>query len=295
MSRRRTRTGRNILALALPAAAAAWPGPDCMAADGRLLASGGATQLEGSAGGGIVPWAVLGGYATRDEIGATSYLTRVEVGDYRLDSWGAGMTIRNRVELSLSRQRFHLGTLGDALGMPGASISQNTLGVKLRISGDAIYSSWPQFAVGVQHKKNLDFAVPSAVGARSASGTDLYLAATKVFLGAAGGYHLLVNTTLRSSSANQLGILGFGGDRGGRRLLGEVSVAVLPDPKLAIGVEYRQKPDNLGFAREDAFSDLFVAWFPNKRFTAVAAYADLGSIATLDHQRGWYLSVQANL
>src|SRR5438874_9832371 len=37
------------------------------AGDGRLLATGGATQIEGSAGGGIVPWAVLSGYATRSE------------------------------------------------------------------------------------------------------------------------------------------------------------------------------------------------------------------------------------
>lgn len=295
MNRHSRRRRRRILPIALLALAAALPGPDGMAADGRLLASGGATQLEGSAGGGIVPWAVLAGYATRDEIGATSYLTRVEVSDYALDSWGAALNIRNRLELSLSRQRFHLGTLGDLLGMPGASIRQNALGIKLRVSGDAIYSTWPQIAVGAQLKKNLDFSIPSAAGARRDSGTDLYVAATKVFLGAAGGYHLLVNTTLRSSSANQLGILGFGGDRGGRRLLGEFSAAVLPDPTLAIGFEYRQKPDNLGFAREDAFSDLFVAWFPNKRFSAVAAYADLGSVASLGNQRGWYLSVQANL
>ena len=40
---------------------------------GRLLATGGVTQLEGAAGGGIVPWAVIGGYGTRDEIGATGF------------------------------------------------------------------------------------------------------------------------------------------------------------------------------------------------------------------------------
>ena len=40
-----------IAALALPASA--------IANDGRLLATGGATQFEGSAGGGLVPWAVL--------------------------------------------------------------------------------------------------------------------------------------------------------------------------------------------------------------------------------------------
>ena len=107
--------------------------------------------------------------------------------------------------------------------------------------------------------------------------------------------HLLVNATLRSTRANQAGLLGFGGDRkAGRSLVLESSVAVLLDPHWAVGVEYRQKPDNLGFAREDDWKDAFVAWFPNKHVAVVAAYADLGSIATLDKQRGPYLSLQAS-
>ena len=65
-------------------------------------------------------------------------------------------------------------------------------------------------------------------------------------------------------------------------------------PSLAVGVEYRQKPDNLGFAREDDWHDAFVAWFPNKHVALVAAYADLGSIAGLDGQRGGYVSLQVS-
>ena len=265
------------------------------AADGRLIATSGATQLEGSAGGGLVPWAVLSSYAVDDEIGATAFATRVDVSDYTLDSYGVAATWHNRVELSLARQRFQLGALGDLLGMHGALLRQDIFGAKVRLFGDVVYSAWPQVSLGVQRKHNLDFEVPSAVGARDDRGTDIYLAATKVFLAGAGGYNLLLNATLRSTSANQLGILGFGGDRSGRRLVGEASAAVLFTPRFAIGVEYRQKPDNLGFAREDAFRDVFAAWFPNKHIAVVGAWADLGSIATLDHQRGWYLSVQASL
>ncbi|HEY3056713.1 MAG TPA: DUF3034 family protein, partial [Thermoanaerobaculia bacterium] len=47
------------------------------AGDARLLATGGLTQIEGSAGGGIVPWAVLSGYATEDQNGGTGFLTYV--------------------------------------------------------------------------------------------------------------------------------------------------------------------------------------------------------------------------
>ena len=276
-----------IAALALPASA--------IAADGRLLATGGATQFEGSAGGGLVPWAVLSGYGTDEQNGGTAFLTRVETGDYSLDATGVAYTFRNRVELSYARQRFGLGELQRRLALPTGRFDADVIGAKVRLGGDLVYTAMPQVSLGVQHKRQLDFAIPSAVGARDDSGTDVYLAASKLFLAGAFDRHLLVNATLRSTRANQAGLLGFGGDRkAGRSLVLESSVAVLLDPQWAVGVEYRQKPDNLGFAREDDWKDAFVAWFPNKHVAVVAAYADLGSIATLDKQRGAYLSLQVS-
>ena len=112
--------------------------------------------------------------------------------------------------------------------------------------------------------------------------------------GAAGGRNLLLNGTLRSTSANQLGLLGFGGSGEGRSLQAEVSAAILFTPSFAAGIEYRQKPDNLDIASEDDFRDLFIAWFPNKHVSTVLAWVDLGSIANHDRQRGWYLSVQVS-
>lgn len=266
-----------------------------IAADGRLLATGGATQFEGSAGGGIVPWAVLSGYGTDTQNGGTAFVTRVDTGDYSLDATGVAYTFRNRIELSYTRQRFGLGELQRRLALPAGRFDAEVIGAKVRLGGDLVYTAMPQVSLGVQHKRQLDFAILSAVGARNDSGTDVYMAASKLFLGAAFDRHLLVNATLRSTSANQAGLLGFGGDRkAGRSLVLESSVAVLLDPRWAVGVEYRQKPDNLGFAREDDWKDAFVAWFPNKHVAVVAAYADLGSIATLDKQRGPYLSLQAS-
>ena len=268
-------------------------GNAAMAEQGRLRATGGATQVEGSAGGGIVPWAVLSGYGTEDENGGSAFFTRVDSGDYALNAWGAAYTFRNRVELSLARQRFDLGELRRLLGLPFEALEQDVFGAKVRLGGDLIYTAMPQISLGVQHKRLRDDTLPLAVGARDGSGTDVYVSATKLWLDAAGGYPLLLNGTLRSTNANQIGLLGFGGDRkSGRSLVFEASAAVLPTPELAIGIEYRQKPDNLGFAREERWRDVFVGWFPNKRVAVVAAWADLGSIATLDRQRGGYLSVQ---
>ena len=275
------------LSLALPCAASA--------GDGRLLATGGATQVEGSAGGGIVPWAVLSGYGTAGQHGGTAFATRVDTGDYALTSYGAAYAWDNRLELSYARQRFELGELQRRLSLPTGRFDAEVIGAKLRLGGDLVYTTMPQVALGVQYKRQLDFAIPRAVGARDDRGIDVYLSASKLFLAAVDDRHLLLNATVRSTRANQAGLLGFGGDRkAGRSLVLETSAAVLLNPQWAVGVEYRQKPDNLGFAREDDWRDVFVAWFPNKHVAVVAAYADLGSIATLDRQRGAYLSLQAS-
>lgn len=263
------------------------------AASGRLIATGGASRVEGTAGGGLVPWAVLSGYGTVDETGATAFYTRVGLPDYRLDGWGAAFTWHNALELTVARNRFDLGTLVKALGMPGAALRQNVLGAKPRLFGDVIYGDLPQVSLGVQRKIDLDFDVPRLVGAQHASGTDLTLSATRVVLAGAAGYNLLLNVTARYSNANQFGLIGFGGDRGGHHLLGEGSVAVLFNPRLALGAEYRQKSNNLAFAREDDAHNVFVAWFPSKHVSLVAAFASLGSIAGLRGQQGWYVSLQA--
>lgn len=266
---------------------------DAIGHAGRLLATGGASTIEGSAGGGIVPWAVIAGYGTEDQWGGAAFATRVEVRDYALTSQGVTLGWRNRVELGLARQQFGLPTLAEALSLPTREFRQDIVQAKVRLAGDLVYTPMPQLSLGIQHKTQRDFLVPSLVGARDDSDLDVYLAASKLFLGAAGGRHVLINGTLRHTRANQTGLLGFGGDRdGGASLVGEASAAVLLNPRWAVGIEYRQKPDNLGFAREDDWKDVFVGWFPNKRVAIVAAWADLGRIATLDDQEGWYVSLQ---
>lgn len=262
----------------------------CHAADGKLLATPGVSQVEGSAGGGLVPWAMLAGYASRDEVSASAFATRVSVDDYRLEVWGAAFNWQDRVELSAAHQNFTLKQSGD-------EIRQNVYGLKVRLYGDVVYSTWPQLSLGLQHKRLKDPAIAEAVGAdRTDHDTEFYLAASKLHLGALAGYNLLWNVTLRSSRSNQLGLLGYGGDEeSSRELLGEASLAVLLHRQWALGYEYRMKPDNLGFAEEDDWSDFFIAYFPSKSFNVTAAYADLGSIAGEDDQKGLYLSMTGYL
>jgi hypothetical protein len=260
---------------------------------GKLLLTGGVSQLEGSAGGGLTPWAVIGGYGTDDEIGGNAFYTRVNTGAYHLDDAGVMLGFYNRVELSFAQQRFNTERVGGLLGLGnGFTLKQNVVGLKVRVAGDLVVDSdslMPQISVGVQHKKNNQAGVLAFIGAKDDSGTDFYITATKLFL--ADGF--LINGTLRFTKANQIGILGFGGDKNDSyKPQLEISAAYLLSQKWAVGAEYRMKPDNLGIAREDDWFDAFVAYAPTKNLSFTVAYADLGNIVIKDNQRGVYASVQ---
>lgn len=254
-----------------------------LAASGKLLATPGVSQVEGSAGGGIVPWAQLAGYASDDEIAINGFCSRADVSDYRLDVCGAQLNIYDRVEFSYAEQRFEVPALN-------TDIEQSITGAKVRLYGDIVYSKWPQLSLGVQHKSLDDGSIANLLGAKDTSGTDVYLAASKLHLGALAGYNWFWNTTFRYSDANQLGLLGFGGPDSDKELLFEASTAVFLTHQIAVGFEYREKSNNLGLGEQD-WQDVFVAWFPNKYVSVTAAWLDLGSIAGAKDQTGWYLSV----
>lgn len=278
---------------------------------GKLLLTGGVSTIEGPAGGGLSPWAVIGSQATEGETGASAHLSHVKTQDYGLNAYGAALGIDNRFELSVAAQDLDTGITGTGLGLPGLHLKQTIVGAKLRVAGDAVLNSdtWmPQIAVGVQHKQlqssGLDDTL-NALGAKR-SGTDFYASATKLLL----AKNVLLNGTLRATKANQNGLLGFGATLGGANnryeLHPEVAVALLLRKNLAVGVEYRSMPNKLKIAgaaaglgdglRGDDWADVFVAWAPSKYLSLTAAYVDLGRIvpATTNGRRqtGFYVSAQ---
>ncbi|MDY7561663.1 DUF3034 family protein [Pseudomonas sp. 10B1] len=262
---------------------------------GRLIATGGASSIEGAAGGGVTPWAVLAGYGEAGEWGSSVFATHIDLPDYALDVAGMAVAFDNRVEMSYAHQRLDIGSLAGKLHLPRDSLSQDIFGLKVRLFGDVIYDDLPQVSLGLEYKHQDDFLVSQLAGARRASDVEGYLTASRMFIGAAFGYNLLLNGGVRYSRANELGLLGFGGDLNDTRsLLKEGSVAVLFNPHWAMGMEYREKPDNLSFSGESDWKDLFVGYFPNKHLSFVLAYARLGEIATLKSQNGTYLSVQGS-
>ncbi|BBB58393.1 hypothetical protein UNDKW_0120 [Undibacterium sp. KW1] len=265
---------------------------------GKLLATGGVIQLEGAGGGGLTPWATITGYGSEDSYGVNAHITQVSTQDYRLQTAGVAIGIADKLEMSLATQKF----TGSLAPLDKLELQQDVVGIKLKIAGDLVtdQDTWqPQVALGAMYKRNhavkgleaLGITSVKQLGAVDDSGIDYYLSATKLIL----DHSLLLNGTLRLSKANQMGLLGFGGDkRNHYQLLPEVSVAYLLNRKLVAGVEYRSKPQNLAVDHEKAYYDAFLAWFPSKSVSLTLAYAHLGDITIFNpkNQRGWYLSLQ---
>ena len=290
----------SVFCLAVTASLASMPAyadaPWTMFDQGKLLATGGVSEVEGTGGGGIANWALITGYGTRDGFGANVHYTAVPLPDYSLQTAGVSVGVFDRLELSYAWQEFDTQDVGAALGLgKGFTFHQNIFGAKLKLVGDVVYDqdSWlPEISIGLQHKENDRAAIIAAVGGQNSVGTDYYISASKLFLAES----VLVNATLRETKANQLGILGFGGDKHkDYSTQFEGSAAYLISRQFAVGAELRTKPSNLSVAHETAAWDLFAAYFFNKNLSLTVAYADLGNVVIRNNQQGAYLSVQAGL
>ena len=283
---------------------------------GKLLLTGGVSSIDGAAGGGLTPWAVIGTNATEGQIGIFAYLTQAKTKDYSLTGYGAALAYSERVELSLAKQDFDASPAIALNGIapfgvtPGQHIKMDILGFKVRIAGDAVLDSdslMPQIAVGLQYKSVSPGSLQSVLTflGTQTHGTDVYVSGTKLFL----AQGILLNGTLRVTNANQNGLLGFGSGAPGknsRSLVPEFSVAYLVSKNLAVGAEYRVKPNNLeavgraaglgNALAEDDWKDIFIAWAPSKNASVTLAYIDLGRIVpgvtVARKQTGYYVSAQ---
>jgi Protein of unknown function (DUF3034) len=278
---------------------------DFIGADqGKLHLTAGFNDVEGAGGAGLVPLAFITGYGSSDSWGANAHFTNVHLNDFQLDAYGVAVGALDRFELSFTRHELNI----DHGPLDGLGVDQDIIGLKVKLVGNALYQqdSWlPQISLGAQYKKNKGIkdaasvglagvTNPKQLGAKDDSGTDVYLSATKIFL----GQSFVVDVNLRYTKANQFGLLGFGGDKDdGYSLKPEAAVAYLFTRKFAAGFEFRAKPENLGIDTEDNAWDAFVAWTPTRNISLVAAYVNLGPIlgpvtGRTDDQTGAYLSFQ---
>lgn len=300
-----------ISTFSLAAASAAMFCASAQADTGKLLLTSGVSSVDGAAGGGLTPWAIIGSNATDGEIGASAFVSHLGTKDFGLNIVGAALGFKDRYELSIARQDLDTRGTGPALGVPGLHLKQTIVGAKVRVAGDAVLDSdtlMPQIAVGLQYKTlgatGLD-ATLTALGAKR-SGLDVYVSATKLFLGSS----VLVNGTLRATKANQNGLLGYGATLGGNEnrytLQPELSVGYLVSKNVVVGAEYRfmrNKIERAGAVaglgnglRSEDWKDIFVAWAPNKNVSLTLAYVDLGVVVPATtasrKQQGVYVSAQ---
>ena len=267
------------------------PPPPQIDYNAKLLLTNAVSAIDGASGGGIANWATIAGRQQSRGVGIQAHVTGIVLPDYAWQSHGVAIGIADRVELSYARQNFDTQDVGAALGIgQGYMLNQDVFGVKLRLLGDVVYGDplVPQISVGAQYKRSLDGAIAAAVGAAHDEGVDVTVSATKLFLARS----VLANATLRLTKANQNGLLGFGSAADdGYALHFEGSLGYQFSRRFVLGTEFRSKPDNLGLGEDDWF-DLFAAYAPTDNLTLTVAYADLGSIATFEDQRGGFLQAQ---
>jgi len=118
----------------------------------------------------------------------------------------------------------------------------------------------------------------SAIGIEDNDGIDytLYASKTLNFL----PRPVLVNAGVRNSNAAHAGLLGFTDDR---EFLVEGNIVVFVTDNLAIGAEYRQKPDNYDeieglVAGEDDWWSVVAAYVINESMTVSGGYFNLGDV-----------------
>ncbi|MGJ8669508.1 MAG: DUF3034 family protein [Oceanococcus sp.] len=303
---------------------------------GKVLATGGVITVDGAGGGGISPWATISGYGTRDGINAGLHYTWVYLPDYTLNSYGVTAGFYDRLELSWAQSVLPTGSTFDTVGLAAdaagldlgidpfnTTIKMDIYGAKLRLFGDAVYTSdsWiPQVSIGGLYKENKNPQLLNTLQAAKSKDWEAYAVATKIFF----PISTLVSVAGRYTNANQTGLTGFGGPDGDdKELRFEVSIAHLLAKNTAFGFEYQQHGDNLGGRSvqaagldltpatgllsglglgtgatltqlpEDDWYDMFFAYFPNKNLSFVIAYAMLGNITLTPEQHGFYMSVHA--
>ena len=134
-----------------------------------------------------------------------------------------------------------------------------------------------------------------SIGYDKDSGIDFTLTASKTFVDELTlNRPLILTGGLRSSSAAQLGFLGFGNDRS---ITFEGSVAYLPTDWLLVAYEFRQKANPYGriaglVGDEDNWHAIDLSWIINKNMTLVAGWGAFGNMANTEENGAWWIQLK---
>ena len=256
------------------------------------------TNIDGQAGGGLVPWALLSS-------GPTVAITHLGTSNLDINSVAVNTSFANMVEVSYARNMLNVAS--PALSAANSTTDNvDNLGLKVKLND--MSDSMPQFALGLVYKNasgNLANYLNTNLGINKSS-TDVYAAASKIVN--IGGKNVLLNGVLRATKADQMGLLGFGGGttagaKTSYSIVPELSAEIFVADNVILGAEYRAQPSNGvagtdGVLHQNAAYDLNIVYVASKNFTLTAAYANLGQVApgvtNTGKQNGMLLQGQVN-
>ncbi|MCF6356042.1 MAG: DUF3034 family protein [Candidatus Polarisedimenticolaceae bacterium] len=298
--------------------------------------------IDSGGGGAIVPWAYISNAPKKGGIGMPAASIWTWVSDsYTINFWPVAVSIGDRLELGFAYQNLDISTLRSDLRNDSAAVAvlaANRLDTKLdnlqMITAHAKFQflketeTLPAMAISVSYKKALDIdelddnltanvravlgsgapKVMEWMGVDDDSGFEVNLMATKLWK---TKIPILTAVNLRYTQANQLGFLGFSDDWS---LNPEFTLAILPEPNVAIGIEYRKKPDELRSVHdylnanaggagvsngalndytfgEDDFIDFFVAYLPTPNLTIAAGIANIGNVVHRETKSIWAFNI----
>jgi hypothetical protein len=153
----------------------------------------------------------------------------------------------------------------------------------------------PAITAGVHYKYNNNIDeinrdlgdALETVGYNDNDGLDFTLTASKTITSLPRP--VMFSVGARASRASQFGLMGFGDDY---MVSFEGNVDVLVTDKLAIGAEFRDKPDVMGrikdlVAEDDAWWDVHAAYFLSPKSSIYAVAGDAGGVANHTDEMFW--------
>jgi hypothetical protein len=208
-----------------------------------------------------------------------------------------------RVELGYGLDHFDVGDLGQTIlketdiNISKEAVNLNNFNARYEILKDGEFDTgWvPALTAGVTYKYNeTEKALNNelngtlkAIGIVDNDDFDYTLFATKMIPGLPRP--VLVTAGMRSTTAAEIGLLGFTDDR---TIVGEASVCVLATNRLALAAEFRQIPNNFQsvpgvVGSPDNWWTLCAGYIVNEHMTLSAGYANFGTVLNHEADGAW--------
>jgi len=278
-------------------------------ADGGLTAKVFQTNLDGVGGMAFTPLAQAAHAPPPGRLGRPVVSTMFGAGhDKILSAAALTLPVTDRIELGVSHQTLHLGSLrsrvrrATTLDMGTHHVTVETVSLKYVVVPEGGLSlDWmPAVAVGAHYKRNCEISRINRrllgaldwVGVDDDDGVDFTVTASRQFDSKVAG-PVVVSGGVRFTESNQTGFFGFtDGYRAGFE--GNISWSITE--RLVVGAEYRQKPDRLRrvgslYRPEDDFWAVYAGYRVDDHLSVGLGWVNLGRVANSREHAFFGLSI----